>query len=295
MKSIFSANNKKLTLMLLIAVVSITILSAFCLSACQKNNPDEKPSNPEKPALGVWWWDNRLDSAYLDFAASNGITEIYCYYSSFSEKTTKFISAANEKGISVLWLAGKYEWVEDYDSLKEKVLQYLAFQQSSPSKFAGIHLDIEPHQHPEFEQKRQELITKFVELTIDLKNDFPQLRIEYDIPFWLDDEVTAGGVTKPAHQFVIDNSYRVTVMSYRDSAQKILDCAQEEREYAISKGKPINLSVETSDNEDIVTFYQEGNAYMQDQLSKVRDALPANCGIAIHHIKSWKYLAENIA
>lgn len=270
-------------------VVAALILSLCLFSACDTYSDDGTDSGE----LYVWWWDNRLDSSYLDFAAQNGVKGIYCYYSSFSQKTTDFIAAANAKGVEVLWLAGKYEWIEDYDSLKAKVEEFNAFQASSPSKFAGIHLDIEPHQHPEFDERREELITKYVELTFSLKRDFPSLRIEYDIPFWLDDEITVKGQTKPAHEFVIDNAARVTVMSYRDSAKKILDCAEEEISYAIKTGKPLNLSVETGENDDdIVTFYEEGNDFMMKQLSVVRAALPYNFGIAIHHIKDWRELKE---
>ena len=270
-------------------VVAALILSLCLFSACDTYSDDGTDSGE----LYVWWWDNRLDSSYLDFAAQNGVKGIYCYYSSFSQKTTDLIAAANAKGIEVLWLAGKYEWIEDYDSLKAKVEEFNAFQASSPSKFAGIHLDIEPHQHPEFDERREELITKYVELTFSLKRDFPSLRIEYDIPFWLDDEITVKGQTKPAHEFVIDNAARVTVMSYRDSAKKILDCAEEEISYAIKTGKPLNLSVETGENDDdIVTFYEEGNDFMMKQLSVVRAALPYNFGIAIHHIKDWRELKE---
>lgn len=270
-------------------VVAALILSLCLFSACDTYSDDGTDSGE----LYVWWWDNRLDSSYLDFAAQNGVKGIYCYYSSFSQKTTDLIAAANAKGIEVLWLAGKYEWIEDYDSLKAKVEEFNAFQASSPSKFAGIHLDIEPHQHPEFDERREELITKYVELTFSLKRDFLSLRIEYDIPFWLDDEITVKGQTKPAHEFVIDNAARVTVMSYRDSAEKILDCAEEEISYAIKTGKPLNLSVETGENDDdIVTFYEEGNDFMMKQLSVVRAALPDNFGIAIHHIKDWRELKE---
>ena len=274
-----------------LAAVIIAAMLLPLLACCNTPANDVKPG--EKPQLSVWWWDNRLDPSFLDFAKQNDVTEIYCYYSSFSQKTTDFIAAAEARGIEVLWLAGKYEWIEDYPSLKSEIEDFVAFQSSSPSKFAGVHLDIEPHQHPYFESRREELITEYVELTFSLRRDFPSLRIEYDIPFWLDDEVTVNGSTKPAHEFVIDNATRVTVMSYRDSAEKILDCAKDEINYAKSAGKPLNLSVETGENEDdIVTFYEEGCAYMLEQLAAVRTALPVGFGIAIHHIGSWRSLTE---
>ena len=239
--------------------------------------------------FSIWWWDNRIDSTtYIDFAEDNNINEIYYYSSSLDDKTNSFIEQANSKNIKVYWLIGEYEWIEDNDSLEEKFATYITYHNEYKNKFEGIHIDIEPHQHPEFDLRRQELITKYVELVIALNNKYKDIKLEYDIPFWLDDKVTIDDITKPAYEFVIDNSSKVTIMSYRDSAEKIYDVAKEEIEYAKVNNKTLNLSVETSQNEDdIVTFYEEGKDYMMNELSKLRDMIPKNFGIAIHHIKSF--------
>lgn len=246
-------------------------------------------SKGSEETFSIWWWDNRIDTTtYLDFAEDNNINEIYYYSSSLNDKTNSFIKQANSKNIKVYWLIGDYQWIEDNDSLEEKFATYIAYQNEYKNKFEGIHMDIEPHQHPEFKSRRQELITKYVELVIALNNKYKDIKLEYDIPFWLDDKVTIDDITKPAYEFVIDNSSKVTVMSYRDSAEKIYDVAKEEIEYAKVNNKTLNLSVETSQNEDdIVTFYEEGKDYMMNELSKLRDMIPKNFGIAIHHIKSF--------
>lgn len=239
--------------------------------------------------FSIWWWDNRIDTTtYLNFAEDNYINEIYYYSSSLDDKTNSFIEQANSKNIKVYWLIGKFEWIEDNSLLDEKFATYIAYQDEYKNKFEGIHIDIEPHQHPEFDLRRQELITKYVELVIALNNKYKDIKLEYDIPFWLDDKVTIDDISKPAYEFVIDNSSKVTVMSYRDSAEKIYDVAKKEIEYAKVNNKTLNLSVETSQNEDdIVTFYEEGKDYMMNELSKLRDMIPKNFGIAIHHIKSF--------
>lgn len=246
-------------------------------------------SKGSEETFSIWWWDNRIDTTtYLNFAEDNNINEIYYYSSSLDDKTNLFIEQANSKGIDVYWLIGEYEWIEDNSLLDEKFATYIAYQNEYKNKFEGIHIDIEPHQHPEFKLRRQELITKYVELVIALNNKYKDIKLEYDIPFWLDDKVTIDNITKPAYEFVIDNSSKVTVMSYRDSANKIYDVAKEEIEYAKVNNKTLNLSVETSQNkDDIVTFYEEGKDYMMNELSKLRDMIPKNFGIAIHHIKSF--------
>ena len=247
---------------------------------------------PVEDVFAVWWWDNRLDDSYLDFAAAQGVNEIYYYTSSFSDNISDFIRSASGKGITVYWLTGKYEWIEDYASLKEKLNAFLEFQTSSEYKFEGVHFDIEPHQHPEFDARRAELITEFVGLTFAVKRDHPDIYFAYDIPCWLDDEITLNGVTRPAYEFVIDNADRVTLMSYRDSCEGILSFAEDEIGYALSAGKVLDLGVETGEEEDIVTFYEEGAEYMKEQLDLLRETAPAGFGIAVHHIRSWRELTE---
>lgn len=247
---------------------------------------------PVESVFAVWWWDNRLDESYLDFAAAQGVNEIYYYASSFPARISDFIRLASAKGIKVYWLTGKYEWIEDYASLKEKLRSFLEFQTSSEYKFEGVHFDIEPHQHPEFDARRIELVTEFVGLTFAVKRDYPDIRFAYDIPCWLDDEITLNGVTRPAYEFIIDNADRVTLMSYRDSCEGVLKFAEDEINYALSAGKVLNLGVETGEEEDIVTFYEEGAEYMNEQLDLLRETMPAGFGIAVHHIRSWRELTE---
>ena len=247
---------------------------------------------PVESVFAVWWWDNRLDESYLDFAVAQGVNEIYYYASSFPARISDFIRLASAKGIKVYWLAGKYEWIEDYASLKEKLRSFLEFQTSSEYKFEGVHFDIEPHQHPEFDARRIELVTEFVELTFAVKRDYADIYFAYDIPCWLDDEITLNGVTRPAYEFIIDNADRVTLMSYRDSCEGVLKFAEDEINYALSAGKVLNLGVETGEEEDIVTFYEEGAEYMNGQLDLLRETMPAGFGIAVHHIRSWRELTE---
>ena len=266
----------------IIVTAVITMICVFTIGRSKKNS--------NRP-FGVWWWDNRLDRTYMDFAAENGINEIYLYASDFTDRITQFITDASAKDMKVFWLAGKYEWIEDDASLIDLMNKFVAYQKGNQSQFHGVHFDIEPHQHPEFETRRQELITAFVSLTGKLKKSYPDVFIEYDLPFWLEDEITFDGKTKPAYAHVIDNAARVTMMSYRDKAEDIYDVAKEEIEYAINTSKTLNLGVETGENSDeFITFYGKGKKYMNKQLDIVRDMIPENFGTVIHHIKTWREL-----
>lgn len=268
----------------LVLILIITIATIFIAPLIYKNNKN----NNEKEILGVWWWDNRIDSSYLDFAEENGVTEIYYYVSDFNEKIADFVKTANLKNIQVYWLTGKYQWIEDYASLKNKINEFLNFQSTNNNLFAGIHFDIEPHQHPEFNTRREEIIFNFIDLTFKIKNDYKDVFVVYDLPCWLDDVIEYNGESRPAFEYVFDNANRITLMSYRDSAEKIYNFAKDEVEYAKTNNKQLILGVETQDvNDSIVSFFEEGKKFMNQELKYLKSMLPKNFGIAIHHIVSW--------
>ena len=240
--------------------------------------------------LGVWWWNNRLDSSYLTFAADNGVDEIYYYTSTFDENNKSFIESAAGYNISVYWLTGDYTWIENPQDFYNEMEKYLSFQESSEHKFAGVHLDVEPHQHPQFEERRNELITKYVEFIYNVTNRYPQVSFDVDIPFWLEDEITFENETKEAYKFLMDYADRTFIMSYRDSAEGIVNVASDELSYASTINKEIFLGVETGEEEDIVTFLQEGKNYLYNELNNLNKFTELNYNVSIHHIKTWKNL-----
>ena len=111
------------------------------------------------------------------------------------------------------------------------------------------------------------------------------------MPFWLDDDVTLLGKTKRAYEHIIDNANRVTLMSYRDTAEAIFNVSKDEIEYAKLVGKILNLGVETKSSEgDNVSFQEEGKSVMYSEIEKLRNKIPSNFGVSIHQIATWKDL-----
>ena len=242
-----------------------------------------------EPTLGVWWWNDELGEEYLTFAQTNNVNEIYFCSSKMDNQTAEFIQNAKIKNIKVYLLAGEYQWLEDSTDLYTLIDRYNQYQSLNPnSQFDGIHLDIEPHQHQNFDQNRQTLILNLIQLAYNLKTDFPKITFDYDIPFWLNDEVEFNNKTQPAYKHMIDIANRVFVMSYRDTAEKIYDVAKEEIEYATSLNKSLVLGVETLSSEgDNVSFMEEGKEYMNGEISKLRELIPSYMGVCIHQIKTW--------
>ena len=245
----------------------------------------------QKYNKAVWWWDNTLDQTYLSFAKENNITSIYFCDSSFDKNTSSFISQAHKFDISVYLLAGEYQWLTNNENLYALIENYVNYQNTNPSqKFSGIHLDIEPHQDDNFDtpQGRQTLITSLITLCYDLSVMYPNIYFDYDIPFWFDDQITFNNQTLPAYAHMINYADNITIMAYRDNAQDIYNCAYDEIQYAISKGKTLTIGVETKSNEgDKVSFMEEGKLVLNSELDKLKTMIPDNFGIAIHQIKDW--------
>ena len=263
----------------LLCLILIIVLSPIFYIGCSKDIDR---------VFAVWWWNDELDFSYIDFAKENNINEIYLCSSKFNQETNSFIQYAQKKDISVYYLAGDSKYLDDRTNLDKKIQDYINYQTNFSNKFCGIHLDIEPQQHSNFKTNRVELITNLIELVYENSINYPDIEFNYDISFWLDDEITFNDSTKPAYQHIIDYSDRITIMSYRDNFEDILKVAQEEIAYAKQLKKQINLGVETNSSEgDKVSFLEEGKTYMNNQLSLLRQNTSKDIGVCIHHIKTW--------
>lgn len=273
---------KKLILYFLIIFVFAN--GVVCFFVLKNNNANASAY------LGTWWWNTRLEAeTYLNFAKENKVNEIYYYTSKFDENTKDFISKANAKKIKVYWLSGEYEWLEDSSTLFQKIDKYLDYQNKyKNAQFSGIHLDIEPHQHSNFDAIRYQLIYNLIDLANTLKVRYPNIKFDYDLPFWLHDEITYNGEVKPAYAFMIDIANRIFVMSYRDTTEAVLNIAKEEISYAKQQNKQLALCLETYSTEgDSVSFKEEGKQKLNEVINELKSKMPKSFKIAVHHIKTW--------
>ena len=282
------------------AVAGVLMLSVF-FSACytpRNDGEDEVIFMPNVDHVGVWWWnasDEVLAGPYLEFAARNGVTEIYLHATHFGETISDFMARAYDKNIAVYWLHGNYNWIHNDTFFRNRLAQYLAYQQSAPEyrQFAGIHVNVEPHQDPTWHTNRAELIDKFVSFLVNLRDDFPNLHIDKTIPFWFNDIVNHRGNNIPLHQAVMLESCRTFLMTYRDSAERMfnLGTVPAQVEFARSLDKPIFLSAEIDyPDEDgtVISFRNLGKRAMYEQLNKLKYLVNyEHFGIAIHHIRTW--------
>lgn len=101
----------------------------------------------------------------------------------------------------------------------------------------------------------------------------------------------------PLLDVLTENSDCITLMSYRDTAEAMLDVSKTEIAMATARNVRVVLGAETGETGEgsIVTYFEEGSAKMDAELAKVSAALdtakvPAGAGIAVHHLGSWEKL-----
>ena len=262
---------------------------------------------------GVWWWRgedaaNPAEAARrMEFLKKHAVTEIYFCTDLKKERQAdvrRFVKAARGQGMRVAYLNGDVSWIRPGNrGFAETLALYLAYQKAAApdEKFYALHLDVEPHQDAKLSDARKwQLYADFV-LRAAADVHAAGEKIEWDIPFWLDNLKVAYGdkAEAPLLEVVMDNSDAVALMSYRDSAEAMLDVSKTEIEMAKSRSIRVILGAETGETGEgsVVTYFEEGAAKMDAELAKVSAALdaekvPAGAGIAIHHLGGWEKLVE---
>ena len=214
-----------------------------------------------------------------------------------------FIEKASAKGMIVYALDGAPNWVAEkgYTSQDQLIAWLKTYQAGSSNlqKFTGIHLDVEPYLYRGWSTDQKATVLAYQNLLAKAKAsaDSLALFLEADMPFWFD-EISYRNAwgTGLLAEWKIANTGSVTIMAYRDTAPLIIDLVKKEVAFAAKYGKSIVVGVETAptDEGDAISFYEEGEAYMNGQLAEVRAYYAGTAGyggIAIHYVDSWKTMA----
>lgn len=266
----------------------------------------------EEVPLASWWWhgqDAADPAAYtpkLDFLVASGVSEIYFGVDSRTgdETVMAFVRAVRKRGIAVQWLSGDVSWIWPGSlGFDEVCRRFVRYQRKAPAdaKFDALHLDVEPHQDAKLSDARKwQLYADFVCRAAALVHRAGE-KIEWDIPFWLDnlkvDYDHRAGV--PLLEVVMGLSDGVTLMSYRDRAEAMLELGKTELDLAGKYNCRVVFGAETgkTGEGDFVSFAEEGAAFMRGELDKLRTELKKiptlkGKGVAVHHVGGWMKLAR---
>jgi len=195
---------------------------------------------------------------------------------------------AAARGIRLWALGGDPAWLSRPDAAVAWQRQALGL-----NLFAGSHVDVEPYALAAWSTQPSALAAQHVSLLRRLQADSP-LPLQADVPFWMS-EYTAGSVNWA--DGVLASVDGVTVMSYRDSAQGILDTGADLLARGDAAGVPVQLAAETQALADCTycTFFEEGRAALDAALATVastaRAAHPSYAGTSVHDYAHWSALA----
>lgn len=267
------------------------------------------PAMAQTPDRATWLWNPWMfyDSpeSTLVFLQQKKVSTVFVQIDSDIPRTKyhAFLTGAHKANIKVFALDGAPNWGNTTGAkAKNKFKNWLAnYQKTAPAtaKFDGIHVDIEPYGLPEWETKRAATVRGFQNVLTELAafSKTQKLQFEADIPFWFD-EITYNNPTYGKGnlaEWTIKNTDGVALMSYRDTAQAIIDISSKEMAWGETYGKKVRVGVETMESKEypFISFHEEGEQAMERALIDVNTAFSrysSFAGVSVHHVGSWMNL-----
>ncbi|TWT00638.1 amidase [Planomicrobium sp. CPCC 101079] len=257
----------------------------------------------------TWLWNPWMiysdEAGTLAFLESKQVNKVYVQIDAEIPPSVyrSFIEKAGAKGMRIFALDGAPGWVAPNGVVyQDQLMAWIKTYQNgstAPQKFAGIHLDVEPYLYSGWNTNQAATVKAYQALLTKAKNNATSLNLplEADMPFWFDEISYKNTYGKGIlAEWVIAKTDSVSIMSYRDTAPLIIELVKNELAFGQKHGKKVVVGVETgqTDEGNSISFYEEGEAFMNEQLSVINSHYanhPAFGGIAIHHVDSWKTMA----
>lgn len=264
-------------------------------------------------SLGTWMWDAMeiMDpQSALDFLVEHHVTEVYLAQlrAMPKDKYRTFIRMCSQQGIRVGLIGADARWAlaEGGRQLEAFFAWFQAYQQGcadDSERFYGIHMDVEPHQLPQWSEDQDAVVAGFTAFLEKSRVfcDQQGVLLEADIPFWFDGfQTRLDGQEMTLSEATLRLCDSTLLMSYRDNAAGVLACADTEIPLAKSLGKRLVLAVETGKiyEEINITFHHLGTQALyrelQDLAHQVQTGQQAGeigeLGYAIHYFQAWRAL-----
>ncbi len=283
--------------------------------------PSSLNAEPRK-GLGMWVWSNSSFSTpdarqqLVQFCVKHRITHLDVHIGITHDTNEPIIKDADafkdlillagQHHITIAALRGnpKMFFSENHERTLRELRSIIAFSETLPqdSLFKGIKYDVEPYCTREWKAGGTRifpLIHDYLALLRKarsvLDEEASHLWLAVDTPFWWDkDKFTLEfeGKIKRLNEHVQDLTDFVTIMSYRRSSQRVLDCVEGERKYAQRIKKVVFPSLETVklDQDPHISFWgipNEAFWKVVPELLQEAERDPAIGGLMIHCYRSF--------
>jgi hypothetical protein len=280
------------------------------------------PLNAEqRKGLGMWVWSSSSFSTpearerLIHFCVKHRIThlDVHIKITNDSNKPIlmdaeafrDLIVLAGQHNITIAALRGnpKMFFSENHERTLRELRAIVAFSGMLPQEtlLKGVKYDVEPYCTKEWKAGRMpvypmihDYLTLLRKARSVLDKDAPCLWLAADTPFWWDKDdfvLEFEGKRKRFNEHVQDLTDFITIMSYRRSSRKVLDCVENERRYAQRIKKVIFPALETVElkEDPHVSFWgvpTEELWKVVPELLEVAKGDPAIGGVMIHCYRS---------
>ncbi len=274
---------------------------------------DTQDTTPPAPTRGLWVWDTAIPgdatktADLLTFSADRGLTDLFmaCDPVGYGaegavENYTDFVSQAHGAGLRVYAMSG-YGWftvpcdagLSGQPTCWTEGWGVYETCAASGVDFDGIMDDSEPASvaKEHFDSHYSDRARWTVQYLQGIRERIGELPLHHAIPAWYDSRdafaMTDGGEEKTLDRWIADTVDVAAVMSYRDTADAVLEIAAEE----LANG-PSWLGVEIGDagEGDHVDFSEEGEAAMLAEIEAIEAAQAGEAnfhGVMVHSYAQW--------
>ncbi|MCL4288458.1 MAG: hypothetical protein KJ006_12550 [Thermoleophilia bacterium] len=265
------------------------LVAALVISALPAPAAAGTPTELDADALWVWSWEG--SGSLTDFTVAAGFERVYLYaQGGFGPHVRAAIADLGAAGVAVEALGGERRWATvRRGGMIGFVRSARRYQRRAPAdaRLAGVHVDVEPYALRAWDRHPRRVRREYLAALRAARRAAGPLPLAADIPFWFDG-IRLGGMSLAAA--AIRATDAVTVMAYRDSADRVIDLAEREVRIAGRHGSRATVGVETGDHDPpSITFFEEGRAALAAALAAIDARLgarPGYGGTAVHHYGS---------
>ncbi|HEV2021708.1 MAG TPA: hypothetical protein VGQ94_04205 [Terriglobales bacterium] len=283
-------------------MIAITLAPSVCAQIASSRSA-------LRPARALWVWKPALFEdpgeleALLAFTAKKRTSTIF--FSAATQRLQhepelyrRLIRRAHAQGITVQALNGEPDWLfpdrrSGAVAFLEAVRHYDG--ESRPTeRFDAIHLDVEPQSLPEWKAVRHEDLAARYLAFVDWIRDQARplaLPLVVDVPVSFN-RITAG--PRSMSEAVLDRADQIVVMTYKDTAQKVVDANRAKMESADAAGKKLWIGI-SADPSHLPANSASGPAEsdLEAIAASVEAAFqrhPSFLGVAIHDYARYRRL-----
>ncbi|KAH8884382.1 hypothetical protein GQ53DRAFT_846310 [Thozetella sp. PMI_491] len=258
--------------------------------------------------LATWLWQSTLvaDSAgtaqFLSFCRANGVTKVYVQIDPDIQAAAwqSFIAQCAAAGITVDALMGNHEWVigSGKPTLQDSLDWIKQFQGSAPanSKFAGIHMDVEPWAFADWDSNQSFYIQGWQNVVQQVSTFGKQLNmpVAADLPFWTY-TLTSPTTGQTLDLWLLNVLDSATFMTYRNTAAGVVSLTPPILSAAHATGKRVWFAVETTQVEEgNVSYFGKSAATLASDLKQIASSAAGDtsfAGIGVHDYNGWRALS----